>query len=194
MTGVAEVYLFLRRPHSKDARKRLLAAFQTKTSPTDVRRFVVLSWKRTGSNLLCGILYHHHEIVMHNELFNPIDIFTYYPASLQHGKSSDERWDFLTRDLLPREFLEHIWTGHYHDGTKIKNNVKAIGFKSFPDHWMDSSNEDIWLREIMEDPSVKKIIWHREDELAVFLSMKRAEVTGSYMTKSYPVSFTTMIL
>ena len=83
MTGVADLYLYLKRPHSKDRRKRLLAHF-IKTETTT--RFVVLSWKRTGSNLLCGILHHHPQICMHNELFNPIDIFTYHPKALNEGR------------------------------------------------------------------------------------------------------------
>ena len=32
------------------------------------RRFVVLCFRRTGSNLLCGILSNHPEVLMHNEL------------------------------------------------------------------------------------------------------------------------------
>ena len=137
-------------------RKRLLGAFQQKRFPKDINRFVVLAWKRTGSNLLCGILYNHPEILMHNELFNPIDIFTYYPNSLQLGEELGHGWNFRSRDLLPIDFLTHIWAGKLFDGTKIKEGIKAIGFKSFPDHWTDSNNEDIWLREIMEDRTVKK--------------------------------------
>jgi hypothetical protein len=39
---------------------------------------------------------------------------------------------------------------------------------------------------LLYDFRVKKIILHREDELAVYVSMKRAEVTGSYMSRKYP--------
>ena len=54
MTGVAEIYLFLRHPHSRDAQKHLLSVFRRRNY--DMQHFVVLSWKRTGSNLLCGAL------------------------------------------------------------------------------------------------------------------------------------------
>ena len=190
MTGVADVYLFLRRPHSEDARKRLLAVFQRKRYAA--KRFVVLSWKRTGSNLFCGILYNHPEIIMHNELFNPIDIFTYHPNVMwkesEDGQESS-KWTYLARDLLHSQFLEHIWTAQLVDGSNIKKKCKAIGFKSFPDHWTDANNEDVWRQEILDDSDVKKIILHRENELAVYVSMLRAQETGSYMIRQYPVSF-----
>jgi hypothetical protein len=102
MTGIADLYLYLKRPYSKDRRKRLLAHFTGQTEST--ARFVVLSWKRTGFNWLCGILHHHPQICMHNELFNPIDVFTYHPKAL-----IEARWTVLTRDLFPAEFLNFIW-------------------------------------------------------------------------------------
>ena len=43
--------------------------------------------------MLCGILFHHPEIVMHNELFNPIDIFTYYPHAFSGGLSGEDGGD-----------------------------------------------------------------------------------------------------
>eukprot|EP00522_Entomoneis_paludosa_P001770 CAMPEP_0172467900 /NCGR_PEP_ID=MMETSP1065-20121228/60113_1 /TAXON_ID=265537 /ORGANISM="Amphiprora paludosa, Strain CCMP125" /LENGTH=81 /DNA_ID=CAMNT_0013225163 /DNA_START=198 /DNA_END=439 /DNA_ORIENTATION=- len=81
---------------------------------------------------------------MHNELFNPIDIFTYHPG-FRHGSSmGDEdagdqnlqqvvpisnkpRWSVLTRDLFPAEFLDFIWTGKNMDGNLIKPHFKAVG-------------------------------------------------------------------
>lgn len=150
------------------------------------QRFVVLSWKRTGSNLLCGMLHHHPEITMHNELFNTIDIFTYHPRVTERSDGPEGNyWSVLGRDLWPLHFLEHIWSGHFADGCKIKPKSKAVGFKSFPEHWRCSYNDDIF-EELMNDHTIKKIILHREDELAVYLSMMRAQKTGRYMTIEYP--------
>ena len=187
MTGIADFYLYVKRPYSKDRRKRFLAHFFGRQGDT---RFVVLSFKRTGSNLLCGILHSHPEIIMHNELFNPIDIFTYHPAVFQ----KDLRWTVLTRDLFPYDFLDFIWTGRYLPEPdqedrlppKIKPNGKAVGFKSFPEHWTDVRNEAVWQQAILEDLRVKKVILHREDELAVYVSMLRADQTGRYLTHKYP--------
>jgi glycosyltransferase involved in cell wall biosynthesis/LPS sulfotransferase NodH len=185
MTGIADLYLAIRRPNSKEARARAFAVFQKQKYENT--RFVVLSWKRSGSNLLCGILHHHPEITMHNELFNPIDIFTYYPKVLIRTTDGD-RWSVLGRDLYPEAFLEHIWSGKYADqeGKNINANAKAVGFKSFPDHWTDIHNDHICERAILDDFRIKKVVLFREDELAVFLSMCRSEITGTYMTHSYP--------
>ena len=68
MTGIADAILYLKKPYSRDRRKRFVAHF---LKPSPQTRFAVLSWKRTGSNMLCGILFNHPEVVMHNELFNP---------------------------------------------------------------------------------------------------------------------------
>jgi len=154
MTGVADFYLYMKRPYSKDRRRRFLAHFSAlqTTKQNEHQRFVVLSWKRTGSNLLCGILHHHPEIIMHNELFNPIDIFTYHPALFQHGDSvvseKKQQWTVLTRDLFPEDFLDFIWTGSYsadkHGVRMIKPRGKAVGFKSFPEHWSDVRNDVIF--------------------------------------------------
>jgi len=98
---------------------------------------------------------------------------------------SEGNWTVLGRDLWPLHFLEHIWSGRLADGSKIKPKSKVVGFKSFPEHWRCSYNEDIF-QELMNDHTIKKIILHREDELAVYLSMMRAEKTGMYMSVEYP--------
>jgi len=116
---------------------------------------------------------------MHNELFNQVDIFSYYNHSMVRNTEGD-RWEPLGRDLYPEAFLEHIWSARIKDGTK------AVGFKSFPDHWWDPQNDQVFEKMIMDDPRVKKVVLFREDELAVYVSMKRAERTGLYMTHHYP--------
>lgn len=185
MTGIADLYLYLKRPYSKDRRKRLFAHF-TEKETDQVTKFVVLSWKRTGSNLLCGILHHHPEICMHNELFNTIDIFTYHPKSFsfENEDLSGASWSTLTRDLFPSDFMEYVWNPS--TVWKIRPQAKAVGFKSFPEHWRDTHNEDCFQQNIIQDLRVKKIILHREDELAVYVSMKRTEMTGHYLTHRYP--------
>lgn len=124
---------------------------------------------------------------MHSELFNTIDIFTYHPTAMDIDVKDNRRWTVLGPDLHPEAFLEHIWSGCYCSGAKIKEGSKAVGFKSFPEHWRDSNNEPVWQKSIIEDHSVKKIILQRENELEVFISMIRAEMSGTYMTQAYPV-------
>lgn len=126
---------------------------------------------------------------MHNELFNQIDIHTYHPEALIRDRNSDGdevKWNYLARDLWPQVFLEHIWSGRFYDDKKIKKGGKAVGFKSFADHWVDADNDDVF-GDMLDDFRVKKIILKREDELAVFVSMMRAETTGIYMGNPYPL-------
>lgn len=62
-----------------------------------LQKFVVLAHQRTGSNLLCGILYQHPQIYMHNELFNDQRPMTYNPEPLAD-------WNFARRDAIPMNF------------------------------------------------------------------------------------------
>jgi hypothetical protein len=180
MTGVADVYLMLRQPQSKEARLRFWSLFQRKKKPEDLEKFVLLSWKRSGSNLLSGILHLHPEIIMHNELFNPIDIFTYHPRGLLLGDSHADNWSYLARDLHPPSRFSNKF------GTTVSRTVPKSNLKSFPDYWNEVGNEYIWREEILVDPKIKKIILSRECKLSTYFSMKRADITGSYLTKSYP--------
>jgi glycosyltransferase involved in cell wall biosynthesis len=185
MTGVADIYLImLCQPQSKEARLRFWSLFDRKKKPEDLEKFVLLSWQRSGSNLLSGIFHLHPEIIMHNELFNQIDIFTYHPYALYNADG--EKLCYLARDVDPPRFLDLIWSGSYHDGVKIKPGGKTVGFKSFPDHWKDVGNEHVWRKQILDNNKVKKVILSRECELSTFVSMKRAEKSGIYLGQSYP--------
>lgn len=80
MTGIAGLVDVVADPLGTVARLRLvIEAFLLKQrwrerKPTDpLERFIVLCWRRTGSNWLCGVL-HGHPPIMHNELFNESDI------------------------------------------------------------------------------------------------------------------------
>lgn len=97
----------------------------------------------------------------------------------------------LTRDLFPYEFLDFIWSAKIClQNEFIRPGHKAVGFKSFPEHWTDVRNEHVWQDAILEDLRVKKIILHRKDELAVYVSQLRADETGRYMTHRYPEDLT----
>ena len=193
MTGVADLYLYVKQGRPKSFLFSLWKMICYYHGKSETTCFVVLAWKRTGSNLLCGILYHHPEIIMHNELFNTIDIFTYYPELLD-----PKRWSVLTRDLHPEQFLLELWsptsmkrfTSDEETINAIPNITtipkKAIGFKSFPEHWAAVRNDSTFTRAILENQNVKKIVLKREDELAVYVSALRADETGLYLGMCYP--------
>ena len=144
-------------------------------------RFVVLCWRRTGSNLLCGILYNHKEIFMHNELFNETGIHTYYGKCL-------EKWNYAKRDFCPDVFLNEMMTSYDKYG-RTNAITKAVGFKSFPEHYLDYGLVNLKLFEVfskmMDDYDFKKVILYRDNVFKVFLSMNRSFITGHYLTKNY---------
>jgi LPS sulfotransferase NodH len=191
MTGTADVTRYLRRTQSWVAWERLRERLRPAVPGT---RFVVLTWRRTGSNLLCGMLHRHPEVTMHNELFNAVDICTYHPCAFRPAdramnRDAAELWVPTKRDLCPEMFLEHVWSGRDAEGQVIKAAAAScnltVGFKSFPEHWRDSGNEAVFQERIVRDGSVKKVVLRRQDELAVYVSMLRAEKTGFYLTHDY---------
>ena len=121
---------------------------------------------------------------MHNEIMNNIDIFTYHGGVFRGASSASSglSWTPLNRDVNPKAFVRHVWSGlnaNLEPGPRPDH--KAVGFKSFPEHWRDSGNEDAFLQEILHDPGIQKIVLKREDELRVYVSMLRAEQTGMHI-------------
>lgn len=186
MTGISYLVPLAKRALSKMRSQKLFPEFPG--SPTGQMKFVVLTWNHTGSDFLSDILHAHPEITMHKELFSNLDLGTYHPHSF-HGESGTEiRWNVVTRDLDPKRFLEQIWTARLSNGDKIREQSKAVGFVSFPEHWNHSGNEKDWLESIMKDGSVKKIILSRADELALYVSMLQEEENGNGNIRSCPTN------
>ena len=138
--------------------------------------FVILAHPRTGSNLLCGILHNHDKVAMYNELFHPNKLLNYF--NLQSNPDFD--WTPERRDANPIEFLRQLFTmDPKFAGDRRKQGAKAIGFKLFPEHWSRAPFDAI-----LQDPRIKKIILRRESYLHVFVSMKRALFSGSFIHDS----------
>jgi glycosyltransferase involved in cell wall biosynthesis/LPS sulfotransferase NodH len=156
--------------------RKIMTSIFSQNGPT---RFVILSFARTGSNWLCGQLFGHPEIFMHNEIFNSTGVHTYYYSLLGE-------WEHCLRDQMPQKFLERMFDLYLKDPTR---NTKAIGFKSFPEHYMDGGRRHPDLEEVftsfMSNWMVKKVILKREDVFAVYVSNVRARLTGYFMTKQY---------
>ena len=187
MTGIGGL-LFEPTPPGVSRWKRLVRRLRRRLRlvPKSPTRFVVLCFRRTGSNWLCGMLFNHPQILMHNEIFNENGVHTYYkPDVLKHN------WDYEGRDVNPDGFLEFMY-----DCTKFSkfrespNECKAVGYKSFPNHYLLhavplASVDEAYQSKILRNPEVKKIILQRQDVVRTYISSRRAVETGSYMTKSY---------
>jgi LPS sulfotransferase NodH len=123
--------------------------------------FVIFSAPRTGSNLLCGCLNSHPEIICHHELFNPEDI--YY--SLDH-RNNDFEFSKKDRDENPLQFIASI------SGKRF--GKKILGFKMMPGHNRDA--EDF----VLKNKNIKKIILNRENKIKTFVSLRIAQKTNCF--------------
>lgn len=73
------------------ARLQQLQPLPVDFPPDGPQPFIVLASQRTGSNLLCGMLHNHSQIVMHNEVFNQAKIWTYQNEDIRNDPSW--KWD-----------------------------------------------------------------------------------------------------
>lgn len=149
------------------------------------RRFLLLCFRRTGSNWICGMLFNHPEIMMHNELFNENAVHSYYKRQLL-----DHKWDYEGRDCNPAGFVKFIFDDLYRRVGKFQDTkCKAIGFKSFPNHYLQHGVPHAMVsreyEKLMRDPAVKKLILFRENVPKVYVSSRRSHEQGNYMTKAY---------
>jgi LPS sulfotransferase NodH len=140
------------------------------TSPTErrpgmnelrsVARFTVLAAARTGSNLLCGLLNSHPEILCHHGLFHEGAIhyaIDCREASLNFGTHPE-------RDKDPAAFLDRVW----------RNNLgmRAVGFKLHRDQ------HEAAMRLVTQDPGIRKILLYRRNRIKTYVSVLIAEQTG----------------
>lgn len=128
-------------------------------------KFVILASPRCGSNLLCNSLNLHPEILCHNEIFHPSTIFAYGRDKVEHAYGTVDE-----RDRDPKAFLRKIWSDH--------QGHAAVGFKL--QHYQGRS---IQLG-LLLNRSVRKIILHRRNRLAAFVSLLRARKTGIWAGRS----------
>lgn len=128
---------------------------------TDPIKYVIISTQRSGSNLLCGMLGSHPQIISFHELF--------HPASVYYGLVHRGKFNFgtvLERDRQPYKFLAKIYNKD--------NGAKAVGFKIFPGH-----NQKI-LDFLLKNPDIKKIILKRENLLFSYTSKLTAQQTKNW--------------
>lgn len=136
----------------------------------NVRRAVVLTYPRTGSNLLLSLLNSHSELYFHGELFHALAVGYRFPgASLRKLRNiaGDDLMSFRDCDHL--KFLELIFT-------MSPTDVTAVGFKLFYDHSPDVLNR------IFEDLRYTIILLERPNRLASFSSLLISGKTGQWTT------------
>lgn len=126
-----------------------------------VGRFVVLSARRAGSNMLCTILGAHPQVLCHHELFNPRGIFV---ALELRGRAP--AWELAARDADPLGFLAQVWAAPH--------GRSRIGFK------MTLRQAPTVLDAVLDDPGIDKLVLRREDLLRAFVSERIAEALDEW--------------
>lgn len=133
----------------------------------DITRFVIFSFPRTRSSLLCHHLDSHPQIICHCEVFHQDAIYlnTGYHEAL--GLAGPEDTNGRDRDAFG--FVDCLYR------TDLSGSARAIGFKMFPDH-----NPAI-RAELAADPSVSKVLLTR-NPLYAFASWKIAIAEAQWTT------------
>lgn len=131
------------------------------TQITDPIKFVIISTPRSGSNLLCGMLGAHPQIICFHELF--------HHEAVYFGPRNRDKYNFGTveeRDRQPYKFLSKIYNQEH--------GSDAVGFKIFPGH-----NQKI-LNFVLNAPEIKKIVLKRENLLFSYTSALIARQTKKW--------------
>lgn len=126
------------------------------------RRFVILSARRSGSNLLCTLIDSHPDALCHHELFNPRGVFT----ALDLRDTPTPLHDIAARERDPIAYLAQVW--------RYARGHACVGFKMTP-----GQHPDI-LRTVLDDVGVAKIVLRRSNPLRALVSERIAEITGRW--------------
>lgn len=126
------------------------------------QRFVILSARRSGSNLLCTMIDSHPDALCHHELFNPHGTFT----ALDLRGMDTPLHDIAARERDPGAYLQQVW--------RYTRNHACIGFKMTPEQHPDV------LRSVLDDPGIAKIVLRRNNPLRALVSERIAEITGRW--------------
>lgn len=126
------------------------------------RRFVILSARRSGSNLLCTLIDSHPDALCHHELFNPHGIFT----ALDLRDTPTPLHDIAARERDPAAYLAQVW--------RYARGHACVGFKMTPEQHPEI------LQTVLDDTGIAKIVLRRNNPLRALVSERIAEITGRW--------------
>ncbi|MBQ4847718.1 hypothetical protein [Pseudoalteromonas sp. MMG005] len=124
-------------------------------------RFIILAAPRSGSNMLSSMLNSHPSVLCHHELYNPEGI--HYALSLRDTEFS-LAINQQQRDKDPLGFLARTWAH--------AQGMPCVGFKM-----THKQNQQVFDY-ALNDPSIKKIVLHRNNQVKVHVSKLIAEKNG----------------
>ena len=130
--------------------------------PDNLMPFMIISAPRSGSNLLCGLINSHPEILCFYEMF--------HNKAIHYGPNNYEKYDFGTmtdRNSDPVAFLSKIYS--------LSHGYKAVGIKMFNNH------NNIVLRAMITNRKIKKIVLRRKAALHSYTSLMIARMNNDYI-------------
>ncbi len=126
------------------------------------RRFVIVSARRSGSNLLCTLIDSHPDALCHHELFNPRGIFT----ALDLRDTATPLHDIAARERDPVAYLAQVW--------RYARGHACVGFKMTPEQHPEI------LHAVLDDAGIAKIVLRRDNPLRALVSERIADITGRW--------------
>jgi len=138
------------------------------------RRFVVLGWYRTGSNLLLGLLNSDPAVVAYSEVLSPRGPFWGNHAYAPRGDSA--RLERLRTEDAPAFLEEAVFRPH-------PTRVRAVGFKLFYPQLVVKPVPGL-ARALAEMPDLAVLHLRRRNLLEVLVSTRVARQTGQMASTS----------
>jgi len=144
-------------------------------------KFIIIAHARSGSSMLIGALREHPQIMGFGEIFHPKEI----TFNIQDYDNNSVHLLNL-RNNYPLEFLNHFIFSSY------KDQIKAVGFKVFPEQIDNHSFCSIW-QWLNQHRDVKIIFLTRQDLLATHTSRLIARKDGKYGIRTEEQRSTTTV-
>ncbi len=131
-----------------------------------MKKFILLSSQRSGSNFLQSLLNSHPEILVGGELFNRNDQFMN---------------DFLIKNNIQFKNVDPAECIKKYFSRSLKRGTNYIGFRLFYTH-LRNKRELIW-NTLKYTPDFSLIHLQRKNMLKKYLSLKLAKNTSSWIRK-----------
>jgi len=132
-----------------------------------MQHFAIIAMPRSGSTRLCDILGRHPAVACHLEIFHPSEVQAHLPTD-----TGLEIMDVAKRDSDPKLFLDKFLA---FNETWFKGRQRH-GFKVM----LDRNQLPVLTEVIAPDPRLMKIVLHRDNLLACYVSVELAMATGRW--------------
>ena len=136
------------------------------------QKFIVFGHQRSGSNMMINTLREHPHIVAFSELFVRSRIAFHIDGYDNHSIKL-----LYLRNKYPIDFLESYIFSSY------RKDIKAVGFKLFPDQLNTNNFRCLW-QWIEQERDIKVILLTRRNLLAAYTSLFMARKTGKFRIKN----------